>query len=142
MNKIAFSVIMLALTTNGFSKELHNFTDIKNTVLSGTPINIVINLHQCLSSSQPISKPMSLASFALNPIAVFDDHLSAAHSHFTTFNPAFKDKAIYDLGKYTITADNNVILIHQTLDAATYVPLIQAVTYTCKIDKGATIYSN
>lgn len=135
-------LVCLFLAANGFAQELHNFDQIKSAITTGKLIRIAVDFSQC----SPANKENFLAKY---PFAVFtpnevvinnDGNIAASLMHFTLNDPNFPAKPVYQFIRYTITADNNVTLSAQVLDAVNYTPITNKFSFNCKIDTGSKIY--
>lgn len=141
--KKLFLLSLLAITTNSFANELHDFDQIKSTVTNGKSIRIAIDFSKCTTENTSFSKDKNnIAIFTPNEIVVDNnDRIVTSLMHFTLYNSNFPAKPVYQFIRYTLTADNNVNLAYQILDAKNYALLADTVTVDCKINVGAKIYA-
>jgi hypothetical protein len=63
----------------------------------------------------------------------------ASLNHFTLNDNNAKNKAVYQFARYKITAENNVIVSMQVLDAVTWQPITDKKSFTCQLNNGAYI---
>jgi len=138
--KRIFLLPALFLMGNCLADELHNFSEMKSAIVLGKSVRIVIDFSSCTTSAKTLTPIMTVAAFTPNEIGVTDDHIAASLTHLTMNNPAYKDQPVYEHARYTITNNNDVILTHYAMDAATYKLKAEPVTFNCKIDSGVKIY--
>jgi hypothetical protein len=129
----------LLISTNVFADELHNFDQIKAAVLTGKTIHIAIDFSKCCPQNK-VAEQMSIGIFTPNTLQVTNHTIATSLTHLTLNNPRFPDKPVYEFARYTITADNQVNLMVQVLDATNYTPLTNKFSLNCKIDTDAKIY--
>ncbi|MBA3660157.1 MAG: hypothetical protein H0W64_00335 [Gammaproteobacteria bacterium] len=140
-------LILLALgccANLGFAGELQQYSDVKQAIISGIPIHIVIDFTKCTSNKGvkiDFHAKELFGSLTPNEIAVVDDHIAASFFHFTLDHPKHLDMPVYEFGKYSLTNDNILHFSHQTLDARTFYQNSEKSTYHCKLNQAVKIYS-
>lgn len=138
MKKISFLALLL-ISTNNTAGQLHNFTEIKTAATKGKSIHIIIDFLKCVTRNKAPA-PVSMGVFTPNTIYITQDYVAASLMHFTLNNPGFPERPVYEFVRYTITPDNNVDVVAQTLDAVNYTPLSNKFSFYCQIGTGAKIY--
>lgn len=138
-------VVLLSLlffTTHTFADELSNFERVKAAVTTGKSIRIAIDFAKCVTNNKSFAQDKSnIAIFTPNEIVVDNhDRIVTSLMHFTLNNSNFPSKPVYQFVRYTLTADNNVNLAYQILDATNYARLADVVNVDCKINSGVKIY--
>ena len=124
------------------AESLKNFPQIKENVILGKTINIVVDFFQCTNNNQ-ITQPVLLGVFTPKAIIVAPHYVTTSLLNFTLNNPRFRDKAIYEFIKYKISDDNIVKITTQFLDATNYQPLIEdKFELECQLNTAAKIYTN
>ncbi|TAK73968.1 MAG: hypothetical protein EPO11_07650 [Gammaproteobacteria bacterium] len=140
MKKLIFAFLFLA--TNSFALELHTYDQINAAVSTGKSIHILIHYSQCTAPSAKPEQSGSSSVFTPNEMSINNDngYIAASLMHFTLNNPDFLGKPIYEFSRYTLLNNNSVSLSSQVLDAVTYSPLTNKVTYNCQLNTGAKVY--
>lgn len=133
---------LLFITTNALADELRNFDQVKSAVTTGKSLRIAIDFAKCVMDKNAYSQDKSnIAIFTPNEIVIDNnDRIVTSLTHFTLNNSNFPAKPVYQFVRYTLTADNNVNLAYQILDAKNYSILADTVSVDCKISSGAKIY--
>ena len=145
--KKSFLFSLLFVATSGFADELQHFDEIKSSVIVGKSIRIAIDFSQCTTSSSSSSKSATqdqynIGVFSPNEIIVNSKgQIASSLTHFTLNNPSFPSKPVFEFVRYTITSDDSVNVITQVLDATNYTPLSNKISFDCKINTAAKIYS-
>ena len=62
--------------------------------------------------------------------------------YFTTNDPRYPSKAVYQYARFNISSDNSLTLNFGVLNAADYAPLEGNDTLQCKIDNGVNVFIN
>lgn len=139
-----FLLLPLLLTaTSVFANVLHNYDDIHAAVLDGKSIRIVTDFDKCTPHYRASKQRpgFGMGIFTPNEIIVGGDgSIAASFLHFTLNDPRAPSKPVYQFVRYTMTSDNNVNLSTKTLDAVTYAPITNSISFDCKIDSGAKVY--
>lgn len=125
---------------NSFAGELHNFAEVKSAVTTGKSIHIATDFAKCSASKKDALQSTHVAVFTPNEMQVVDTRISSSFMHFTLNNSEFSDTPVYEFVRYTIMDDNNLNVSYQALDARSYSPLREKMTFNCKIDTGVKIY--
>lgn len=133
--------VFLLMISNCFADELHNYNETKLAVITGKTIHITIDFEKCATTNKKISRSMIVGVFTPNEIQIVNDNIATSFMHFTLNNPAFPGKAVYEFVRYTITGNNDVNLTAQALDATNYKPVSDTISFNCKIESGARIYT-
>ncbi len=139
MNKIII-LLLLLVTANCFSGELHNFLEVKSAVVAGKGIHIVTDFTKCTPSKNQVFQATQIGIFTPNEMQVVDSRITTSFMHFTLNNPSFPDRPIDEFVKVAMTDDNNLTLSYQALDARDYALLADKMSISCQIDVGAKIY--
>lgn len=141
MKKILFLLTSI-LSVNVSAEQLHNYAQIKDAVSNGKLVRVFIDYSDCDGPFKGQSQHSFSGVYTPNEIAINNDanYLATSLNHFTTNDPQFPDKPIYEYNRYTIYSDGKVTLAMQAFDAQSYAPLNSKVTFTCTIDKTARFY--
>lgn len=136
MKRIIF-LFALFLSTSSFAAkhEVAQYDDIKTAIAQGFSIRIVTDFAKCKPSNnaRAAATIMSMASVLPSEIGVTNEHIAASTNHFTTNDPLFLNRPVYEFVRYTLTPDNNAIISLKVFDATNYQVLLDKMDFTCKI---------
>jgi hypothetical protein len=131
---------LLFITPYSFAEELHNYNDIRTSIINGKKIRIVMELSQCSNSNNLAHSTMNIGVFTPNAMQVTNDHIVTSFIHFTLNNPKFAGTPVYEYVTYTLYTDNNMKVTEQVLEPALHSPITDLYSFKCKLDAGVKIY--
>lgn len=139
MKKLVLATLLL--TSNCFAGALHDFDAVKTAVMKGKTIHMVVDFTQCNKPMSGMEETIGVSGvFTPNEMLIVKNNIFASFVHFTTNNPRYNGKPVFEYVRYAITDANSVRVSFQTLAAADYTPLNEKSTVECKMDGGASIY--
>lgn len=119
---------------------LHNYEEVLAAVYHGQDIRIGFEFDKCSSDSKAKNAAFDFGVYTPNEIIVANSGaILASLNHFTLNDNNAKNQAVYQFARYKITADNNVVVSMQVLDAATWQPITPKKSFTCALNNGAYI---
>lgn len=134
---------MLFFTSSAFSRQLHNFDEIKTAVADGKLIRIYIDYTACSSSSKLATLPNIAAVYTPNAMAINSEgDIGTYVLYFTMKDPRYPSRPVYQYGRYVISRDNSVTLNFSVLNAADFTKLKGDDTLNCKLNTGVNVFDN
>lgn len=132
-----FSLITLELFA---AKQLNNFAEVQDAVLSGSSINLVTELGLCKTNSHVLDKD-SFVSVKLDKIKLTQNKkLTASSLHYTLNNPRYKNKPVYEHMVYKVFADGYAVLTYSPiLDNPSQQPEF-ITTIHCQLNNGIKLF--
>jgi hypothetical protein len=134
----------VALLTSSlcFANQLHNFDQVTSVVRNGKLIRIFIDYTKC-SKNNNIVIPNNAAVYTPNALAwTAEGKIGAYLLYFTTKDPRYPAKPVYQYIRYLLSNDNTVKLTFSVFNAADYAVLEEESSIICKIDNGAIIFAS
>lgn len=140
--KLFLYCITLLASSFCFANQLHNFDQVTSVVRNGKLIRIFIDYTKC-SKNNNVIVPNNAAVYTPNALAwTSEGNIGAYILYFTTKDPRYPAKPVYQYVRYLLSKDNTVKLIFSVFNAADYAVLEEESSILCKIDNGAMIFTN
>lgn len=144
MKKI-FSTILLCLLGNAYAGEISSYNQITEAVNQGKPVRIVVKFENCEffdKAGNALEHMPNIGNSYFAPQEILIDGegaIRASMMHFTLNDPMVPNQPVYQFLRYTITSDEVVHLVSNSLNAKTYTPMSE-LYINCKLKTDANVF--
>lgn len=141
MLKYCGAALLTLASISAGAQELTTYQQVVDAIAKqGTGIRAVWNIKDC-ETDYPLDIDAVSSMVPDAVMAIEGKYVTFADLHFTTHEPQYVGRGVYESSKFKLLPDNSLEMTTEVLDAASFQKLGSSSQTTCILGEGAKFYT-